>query len=94
MIASEQRTIAKMDAWLAEMGVWLNETSAGQEATDTCLGSMEETSLEIESEAEHEEVPKEEAAVESFKTLKKRMRGPESGGTAPPKVEETDAGQW
>jgi hypothetical protein len=38
---------------------------------EACLESKEPTSEEIESEAEHEEVPKEEAAAETFGALKK-----------------------
>jgi hypothetical protein len=54
---------AKMDAWLAEMGAWQKET------TDL---SKETTSLVVESEAEHEEVPKEEATVKPGRALKKQ----------------------
>jgi hypothetical protein len=38
---------------------------------EVCLESKEPTSLEVESIAVHEKVPKEEAAVETFGTLKK-----------------------
>jgi hypothetical protein len=37
-----------------------------------CLESNEPTSLEVGSEAEHEEVPKEKPAVEASRTLKKQ----------------------
>jgi hypothetical protein len=35
------------------------------EKTEACLESKDPTSLEVESEAEYEEVPKEEAAVQT-----------------------------
>jgi hypothetical protein len=38
---------------------------------EACLESKELTSLEVESEAEHEEDLKEEATVEAFRALKK-----------------------
>jgi hypothetical protein len=60
---------AKMDTWLAEMGAWQKEMTACQEAMDL---SKETTSLVVEAEAEHEEVPKEEAAVKPGRELKKR----------------------
>jgi hypothetical protein len=69
MIASQERTIAKMDAWLAEMKDCRKETTAWQEATDTCLDSQESTSLEVESDTEHE-VPKEEATVKPVGVLR------------------------
>jgi hypothetical protein len=56
----------KMDAWIAEMGTWREETTA-------CLESKEPTSLEAESVAVHQEVPKEEATVETFGALKKLL---------------------
>jgi hypothetical protein len=62
----------KIDACIAEMGVWQKETMACQEAMDACLESKEPTSLEVESKAEHEEVPMEGAAVKTFTALKKR----------------------
>jgi hypothetical protein len=52
-----------MDAWIAEMGAWRNKMVACQETMKACLESKEPTSLEVESEAKHEEVPKEEAAL-------------------------------
>jgi hypothetical protein len=47
---------------------------ACQEATEACLKGKEATSLEVESVMVQEEVPKEEAAVESFGALKKWHR--------------------
>jgi hypothetical protein len=43
---------------------------ACQEATEACLESKEPISLETEFMAEHEEVPKEKASVETFEALK------------------------
>jgi hypothetical protein len=71
MIASQEWTIAKMDAWLA----WQKEMTACQEATDACLESKEPSSLEIESVAEHEKVPKKEATVPPVGAMKKWHRG-------------------
>jgi hypothetical protein len=42
------------------------------EMTEACLESKVPTSLEIKSEAEHQDVPKGEAAVETVRALKKR----------------------
>jgi hypothetical protein len=60
-----------MDAWLAEMRALQKETTACKEAPEACLESKEPASLQIESEAEHEEVPKQEAAVKPVRALKK-----------------------
>jgi hypothetical protein len=46
--------------------------AACQEAREFCLESKEPTSVETESVAGHEEVPKEEAAVKTVRTLKER----------------------
>jgi hypothetical protein len=43
-----------MDVCLAEMWSWRKETTACQEATEACLESKKLTTLEVESEAEHE----------------------------------------
>jgi hypothetical protein len=60
----------KMDAWIAEIRAWQTETTACQEATDTCLESKEPTNME--SITLHKEVPKEEAAVQTVRALKRR----------------------
>jgi endonuclease III len=61
----------KLDAWIAEMGFMVKKNTACQEAMEACLEKANEsTSEEIMSEAEHKEVPKEEAAVETFGALK------------------------
>jgi hypothetical protein len=62
----------RMDAWIVDMRTWRKETTACQEATEACLESKEPTSLEVESVAEHEEIPKEEASVQTSRALKKR----------------------
>jgi hypothetical protein len=46
-----------------------------------------------ESESEHQEVPTEEAAVETFEVLKKRYGQPASSRMEPPTAEETDPEQ-
>jgi hypothetical protein len=51
------RIMAKMDAQLEEIEALLGKTDAM---------NLEASPEEIESEAENEEVPKEEAAVETF----------------------------
>jgi predicted HAD superfamily phosphohydrolase len=65
--AYHKRMMTKMDSWL--------------EKIEACLGKMKATDLEaypaeIESEAEHEEVPNEEAAV---KTVRARRSGMGAG---------------
>jgi hypothetical protein len=47
------------------------ETMACQEVAEACLGSKAPTSVEIESIVEREKVPKEEAAVNTVRALKK-----------------------
>jgi hypothetical protein len=58
--------------WLAEMKALRKEMMAQQEVIDACLESKEPTSLGVEFEAEHEQVPQEKAAVETFRALKKQ----------------------
>jgi hypothetical protein len=63
--ASHQRMVPRMDSKL--------------ETVEACLGMTGATDLqanpkEIESEAEHEHVPKEESTVETFGALKERHR--------------------
>jgi hypothetical protein len=57
-----------------------------------CQESKEPASVEIESESEHQEVPKEEAAVETFGALKEEYGGQGSSCRAPQKAEGTDPG--
>jgi uncharacterized protein (DUF3084 family) len=74
MNVGQERTVAEMDAYLAEMRAWRKEATACQEETEACLDGREPTSMEMESVAVHEEVPKEEAAVKPVRALKKRHR--------------------
>jgi hypothetical protein len=53
--AHHERVMAGMDSQLEKLEVCLGKTE---------VADLEANSEEIESEAEHEEVPKEEAAVE------------------------------
>jgi hypothetical protein len=64
---SQEEIIAKMDAHWERMEASINawrtnkkKTAACQEATEVCLQSKEPTSVETESVAVHEDVPKEE----------------------------------
>jgi hypothetical protein len=72
---TQEEIIAKMDAHQERMGanmnVWQKETLACQEAMEACLESKEPTMLDVGFVAVHEEVPKEEATVETFGALKK-----------------------
>jgi hypothetical protein len=70
MNASQERMIAKM--WIAEMTAWQKEMMACQESMEACLESKEPASVEVMAVALHEEVPKEEATVESFGGPKKQ----------------------
>jgi hypothetical protein len=54
------------------MRAWRKKTTACQEATEACVESTEPTSVETESVVVHEVVPKEEAAVQTFRALKER----------------------
>jgi ketosteroid isomerase-like protein len=74
MNTSQEQMIDKVEVWIAEMRAWWKETLTCQEATEACLESKEAPSLVVESVVVHEEVPKEEASVESFGTLKKQHR--------------------
>jgi hypothetical protein len=59
-------------AWIEEMKAWQKEMKAGREATEAYPEKMEANPEEIKSVAVHQEVPKEESAMETFGTLKKR----------------------
>jgi hypothetical protein len=47
-----------------------------------------------ESTSEEREVPKEEAAVKTVKSIEEAAWGPESSRRAPRSAEEADPGQW
>jgi hypothetical protein len=72
----------KIDAWLEEMMAWLKDTTACQEATEACLEKAKANPerskaglQEMEVVAEHQKVPKEEAAVETIGALKEWYGG-------------------
>jgi hypothetical protein len=62
----------KMEAYNEEKKAILQEKKSWREETMACLESKKPTSVEIRSEVEHEEVPKEEATVETFGALKEQ----------------------
>jgi hypothetical protein len=71
--------ISQMDAHHERMTAWQEGMKANQDATEVCLEkteacleSKEPTTLEVESKVEHEEVPKEDAAVETGRAPNKR----------------------
>jgi hypothetical protein len=76
--ANHEMLMAKLDAhherMRASVNAWRRETTACQEATETNQENMEANPEEIKPVAEHEEVSKEEAAVETGRALKKRPR--------------------
>jgi hypothetical protein len=96
--AIQEYVIARMDVnqerMEASANAWRKETAACHEETGACLESKEPTSDEIESIAVHENVPKEEAAVESFGALKERYgdRHPAVGRRRQPKKRTQDDG--
>jgi hypothetical protein len=61
--------------WIADIKDGRKEMIACQEATEVRLECEEPTSVDTESEAERREVPTEEDAVKSSRTMKKRHRG-------------------
>jgi hypothetical protein len=54
---------------------------------DACLENMEANRGALQSVAVHQEVPKEDGTVETFRALRRWHR-------VPPKVEENDPGRW
>jgi hypothetical protein len=73
-MGASQEMLAKLDAHHERM---MARMDSQLEKMEACLGKTEATDLkanpeEIESEVEHEEVPKEESAVETFGALKKQ----------------------
>jgi hypothetical protein len=70
----KEEMLAKLDAHHEKM---MARMDCQLEKMEACLEKMEATDLEanpeeIESKADHEEVPKEEAAMETFGALKER----------------------
>jgi hypothetical protein len=64
-IRAGHKMMAEMDVCLTEMKDGRTEIKTGQETTEACLECKERTSEEIEYEEVHEEVPKEDEAVET-----------------------------
>jgi hypothetical protein len=81
-IASQERTIDKMDAWLAEMKDGREKTTACKEAMEAYPEKTEANSEDMESRAEHREVPKKYAAVETGRASNKRPK-PQSAAKSP-----------
>jgi uncharacterized coiled-coil DUF342 family protein len=69
---NEKEYNKKIEAFLQETKSWREEMTACQEERDTCLESKEPPSVQIESIAVHQEVPKEGAVVNTVRALKKR----------------------
>jgi hypothetical protein len=65
----------KMDAWIVNMRNDQKKMMAWQETMHACLDSKEPNLEETQSEAEHREVPKEHATVETAKASNKRHMG-------------------
>jgi hypothetical protein len=81
--AGHEEMMTKLDAHQAKMGVahkemmagmraWRKEENAGQKTTEARLECKEPTSEDMKSGADHREVPKKHAAVE---TGRGRVRG-------------------
>jgi hypothetical protein len=87
LLASQERMIAKMIAWLAERKDRRKETMACQVTMEACLDSKEPNPEDRESEVEHRNAPTEEAAVKSSGAMKKRHRSRHlaAGGRGEPK---------
>jgi hypothetical protein len=64
----------KMDAWIADRKDDQKETMSCQLTAEVCLDSKEPNLEDMESEVERQEVPTEEAAVNSSGTMKKWHR--------------------
>jgi hypothetical protein len=71
------KMIAKMDAWV--------------EGAETCVGELEASQEKSDTVAKHQEVPKEEVAVEIIRALEDRYGGLSSSCSAPPTAEEMDS---
>jgi hypothetical protein len=77
------------EAAVHNMRAWQEEPVASQEMTVASLKYKEPTSKDIESEAERQKVPTEEAAVKSSRVMKKRQ-GPASSRRATQRAKRTD----
>jgi hypothetical protein len=69
----EMRSI--VNTWIVDMKKDRKETMSYQVTMMACLDSKELNPEDMESEAEHREVPMKEAAVQSSGTMKKQHRG-------------------
>lgn len=68
-------------------------TEACLETMEACLESMEQTSFEIQSKSEHQEVPKEDATVNFCESTEEAVQGLPSSCRALPMAEKKDPGQ-
>jgi soluble cytochrome b562 len=64
--------MAKLDIYREEIDVWLEEKKEGGKEMTAYQEAMEAYSEKIKSLVEHQEVPEEEAAVETLGTLEDR----------------------
>jgi hypothetical protein len=64
-----------MDAWIADMKDGRKEKTTDHGTTETCLDSKEPNPEEMQSGAEHQEVPREHAAVKPVGGLRRRHGG-------------------
>jgi hypothetical protein len=70
MDAIQEKTNATIKEIIEDIRAWRKEMKSNQEATEAYPEKMEANPDEVKSVAEHEEVPKEEAAMETFRALK------------------------
>jgi hypothetical protein len=70
--ANLAKTEAKLDAYLEKPQAWLEKMKARGEVTEDHPEKREGNTEEMKSILEHQEVPKEEAAVETIKALEDR----------------------
>jgi hypothetical protein len=70
MDAIQEKMNATLKEIIEDMRAWRKEMMSDQEATEAYPEKMVANPDEVKSVAVHEEVPKEEAAVETFQALK------------------------
>jgi hypothetical protein len=63
-----------VDDWVTDMKDGQKEMMACQETTEACLECKKPTSVDMEPEVEHQEVPKEDAVVKLVEGWRKRRR--------------------
>jgi hypothetical protein len=71
----ERQTVLNEEEAIYSVRACRKETMAGQETTEARLECEKATSVDMETEAEHREVPTEAAALKSSGRTKKRRRG-------------------